>query len=70
MRNSSPKKNNVNEPQIKNEKVIKNNIQVQKVLLTDTATTQKKISNQKSTPVFTSNANNKTNIYSIIILTK
>ena len=62
-RNSSSKKNeNNNEPQIKDEKIIKNNIQVQKVLLTDTATNQKKISNQKSTPVFTSNVNNKTNL--------
>ena len=42
-RNSSSKKNNDNEQTVKNEKVIKNNIQVQKVLLTDTATTQKKI---------------------------
>ena len=63
VRNSSSTKNENNDkPQIKNEKIIKNNIQVQKVLLTNTATNQKKISNQKSTPVFTSNVNNKTNL--------
>ena len=50
---------NTNEKPIKIDKVEKNPIQVQKVLVTDTANNQKKTYNQKSTPVLTSTKNNK-----------
>ena len=59
-RNISSNKNTNEKPMpIKIDKVEKNPIQVQKVLVTDTANNQKKIYNQKSTPVLTSTKNNK-----------
>ena len=66
-RNISSNKNTNEKPMpIKIDKVEKNPIQVQKVLVTDTANNQKKIYNQKSRPVLTStkkkkNTNTNTN---------